>query len=522
MKSRLPIFFFLFLTCYLKAQDPTIGLLKIDHDLVSEGYTLFSPWNSKTHYLINNCGEKVHSWDINLPEDLKMPYLDEEGNLWLLNRHSLYKYDWDSNLEWSFVSYDYGIIAHHDFEIMPNGNFMLIAWEDLSNEQAAQIGIDTTGLMPDSPIRIDGLYEYKVLSPDSFELVWKWNFKDHFVQDIDTSLNNYGLINDFYRKLDINFSTIPNQNDWLHCNGLDYNENLDQLVISSRNSSEIYIIDHSTSIEEAASSHGGNQGHGGDFLWRFGNQNLNGQHDPNWIPDDHPNQGMISVFNNISEIQDQSNVVIVDPKIDSFGSYQINDENQFLPIEPSFIISSTEEQFFSPIMSGAHSLKNGNFILCTGVDGYFYEMNLEGELIWKYRNPVFVDPLPQYTFETINFIFNIKKYSSSYLGFQDKDLSPKGLIEDLNPISEECKMYTHLENPIVHDLKISPNPSNGEIYFETEAPVEYVQIFTVSGIMLNKIYQPDNSINLNLENGSYIVQFNFRNNIISKLVIVNN
>lgn len=68
--------------------------------------------------------------------------------------------------------------------------------------------------------------------------------------------------------LNINYLT---QKDWLHCNGVDYNPILDQVVISSHNTNEWYVIDHSTTTAQAASHSGGNSGKGGDFLYRWGN-----------------------------------------------------------------------------------------------------------------------------------------------------------------------------------------------------------------------------------------------------------
>ena len=58
------------------------------------------------------------------------------------------------------------------------------------------------------------------------------------------------------------------ESDFLHVNSVAYNERLDQIAISVPEYGEIWILDHSTTTQEAAGSEGGRQGRGGDLLYR--------------------------------------------------------------------------------------------------------------------------------------------------------------------------------------------------------------------------------------------------------------
>src|SRR5205085_8192032 len=97
--------------------------------------------------------------------------------------------------------------------------------------------------------------------------------------------------------------------DWCHTNSISYDAKLDQIALSIHNFHEIWVIDHSTTREQAASKTGGRHGKGGDLLYRWGNpfayrrgtradQQLFSQHDVSWIPAAFPGGGHFLVFNN--------------------------------------------------------------------------------------------------------------------------------------------------------------------------------------------------------------------------------
>ncbi|WP_375239437.1 aryl-sulfate sulfotransferase, partial [Aurantibacter sp.] len=312
------IFYFLFTIHFINAQN-TVGIIN-NTDAAYHGYTLFAPNNSTHTYLINNCGELVNKWT-STGTPAASVYLLENGNLLRTGKVAnteitfggvggkLELFDWDNNLLWSY-NYSSNLISqHHDVYPLPNGNILMLAVTTMTAAEAITEGRDPS-LLTDSKLFNEQILELEPVGANGANIVWEWNIKDHLIQDFDVTKNNFGVVTDHPELLNVNFlngdSPVAN---WLHINSIQYNSSLDQIILSSRKMSEIYIIDHSTTIAESGSHSGGTYGKGGDFLFRWGNtiaynkgtaldQKLFGQHFPHWIDDSFIDGGKIIVFNN--------------------------------------------------------------------------------------------------------------------------------------------------------------------------------------------------------------------------------
>jgi hypothetical protein len=187
-----------------------------------------------------------------------------------------------------------------------------------------------------------------------------------------------------------------------HFNAIKYNPDLDQIVFSSPNLSEIFIIDHSTTTKEAAGHKGGRWGRGGDFLYRWGNpknygrgdsatRTLFAQHDIRWIEKGMPGAGNLTVFNNnVRNANRMSYSAIYEfaPPLDSKGNYVIEEGKPFGPAKPLWTyIAPDTLSFWSSFISGAHRMKNGNTFINEGAKGRFFEVTREGKIVWEYLNP---------------------------------------------------------------------------------------------------------------------------------------
>ena len=172
-------------------------------------------------------------------------------------------------------------------------------------------------------------------------------------------------------------------------------------MLSSREFSEFWIIDHSTTTAQAASHSGGRSGHGGDLLYRYGNPQTYDrgtaadrvfyyQHDPKWIPAGSPGAGDITVFNNgvgRPGDQDYSSVdEITPPPVDASGNYLLTAGQAYGPSTPTWIYVAPPA-YFSAIIGSATRLPNGNTLIDYGVDATFSEVTPAGQEVWKYVSP---------------------------------------------------------------------------------------------------------------------------------------
>ena len=406
-----------------------------------DGYTLFHPLTSTSVYLVDMNGELVHQWRTEYNTG-QCVYLLESGNLLRCARDPdpvgpywgggnggiVQEIAPDSTVVWEYKFSDELRRHHHDVEIMPNGNVLLIAWEGRKRQEAVQAGINPERMEEDS-IWPDFVVEIEPVYPDGGNIVWEWHVWDHLVQELYADKDNYDSVARHPELIDINAAPrtgrecnarecrgaararLPRRQrrngrpsrdrlDWLHSNSVDYNEQLDQILINSRNFSEIWIIDHSTSIEEAAGHSGGRYGKGGDLLYRWGNPEAWGvgaqqdrqlfvAHDAQWIPEGYPGAGNITIFNNGARRAEEpwTSAEEIVPPINSDGSYVMEPGVPAAPAAPVWSWSHPDPtSVYASNLGGVQRLPNGNTLIGVGVGGRMIEVGADDQIVWEYTN----------------------------------------------------------------------------------------------------------------------------------------
>jgi hypothetical protein len=436
----------------------------ICHDVrrADNGYTLICNYHAPATYLIDMKGRVVHQWA--LPEGMFIwanYMLLENGHLIraVLERKSginkggpcaiIHEVDWDNNLLWEYRPQNDVYRVNRDMRVLPNGNVLYICFGRRTADEARAKGrldkhlVDCTEVYPIGVVEVNR----------NKDAVWTWSFWDHYVSESTGDIMDPGL-------LDINVTFFTKESDTIECNAFDYDPATDRILLNSAQTSEIYVIDHSTvDYENPAQGIAAAAGPAGNFIARFGNPGNYGagepsncprikahptfgpltadrlydlskpatngdrtlfqQHGPIWIPRGKGlrGEGNILVFNN---------GLFREPK-----DYSTVEEYDYETGKIVWAFEGKEKYALkSWLMGGAQRLSNGNTLICGGQHGHIYEVTESGEVVWEYIIPLSKNGiLPHVNGENIT-VYNVRRYSPDYPGLTGRDLSPGATIAD--------------------------------------------------------------------------------------------
>ena len=274
---------------------------------------------------------------------------------------------------------------HHDVCALPNGNVLLICYESKSASPT------TVGCSSTITVWSEKIIEVHPTGSTTGTIVWEWHLWDHLCQSVYSTVTSTYVTNvsEHPERMNVNYSI---KQDWFHMNGIDYNPQLDQIMVSSHEMNEIYVIDHSTTTAQAATHAGGNSGKGGDFLYRWGNPATYGLsstgnnsgfkviHDAHWIPSNNPlYPNYMCAYNNNSG--GNVKVAIWNPPYNGYNyTYTAGSI-----VGPTAVINPTIPSFTASDMGNSQQLGNGNELVCNP-GGSVYEVSPGGTTLQTISN----------------------------------------------------------------------------------------------------------------------------------------
>jgi Arylsulfotransferase (ASST) len=342
-----------------------VGFHGYDEARAFPGFTLFAPSadTNKTVYLVDLHGEVVHRWEMPYPPGYG--YLTDRGTLFYNGKipnpsrigradymcGAALEMDWKGRVLWEVHNSDHT----HDGIRLRNGNVLLICKKPLPDDIVAKVSGGRPGTEYDNGKMIG---DYLVEMTTDGNVVWEWRAWEH----LDPIKDGITAVQD-------------DRDVWTLANGL--SEMPDgNILLSFRNISTVVMINRQT----------------GAIYWKLAAPPLSGQHAPYILANGH-----LLLFDN--------------------GPHRLDATLPFsrvLEIDPATknIVWKFQEQipsnFFSPRISNARRLLNGNTLINEGWFGRFFEVTSEGDIVWEYVNPYFGGPPKAQN----NRVFRVYRYTA--------------------------------------------------------------------------------------------------------------
>ncbi len=322
------------------------GLRALDHYRLFPGYTLFTPLTGQGKvYLIDLKGRIVHEWTLpyppgpygyllpngNLLYNGKLPESSTRFPLWALFKGGVVaEVDFKGNIVWEYRHPDH----HHDACRLRNGNTLILCVEKMPRSLVSHIQGGLPATEANGDMYADVIHE---VTPGG-EIVWSWHASEHLDPVTD-------IIN-----------PQDHRHEWTHGNSV--RELADgNIILSFRNISTVVIVDRIS----------------GNVIWKLGNDILAQQHFPHEL-----SNGNILIFDNGAH---RSHTALNYSRI-----IEVNRQTKEIVWEYT---DNPPQNFFSPYISGAQRLANGNTLITEGSFGRLFEVTPDGDVVWEYVNPYF-------------------------------------------------------------------------------------------------------------------------------------
>ena len=380
------------------------------------GYTIFQA-KEVGALLIDMNGSEVQLWkDLHgfpnklLPGGQVMGHLAERNNKYgMQDQTDLVQVDWDGNIVWKFDQYEYiedpgeepqwMARQHHDYQREGNpvgyfvpgmdpkvdsGTTLILSHKNLYNKEIAD-----KKLLDDVIIEVDW----------NGDIIWEWVLSEHF-DEFDFSEEAKNIL---FR--DPNFRAAGGgMGDWMHVNSMsvlgpnrfydsgDERFHPDNIIWDARETNITAITDKQS----------------GRIVWSIGPDYskspelrelgwIIGQHHAHMIPRGLTGEGNILVFDNggwagygapnpgaptgaKNALRDYSRVLEFDP-------VTLKIIWQYTPTEAGYLQPVDASRFYSPFISSAQRLPNGNTLITEGSGGRIIEVTQDHEIVWEYISP---------------------------------------------------------------------------------------------------------------------------------------
>ena len=377
---------------------PTVfptGVTRYDPSKAYNCDVLFSAPDNRT-YLIDMDGNVLHRWDrAGFPAKMLNPVLtggvkgeigvqlalvpagSKAGQIGLVpGQHGIFRdltfgyLDWTGKAVWQWGTQAPGgaALQHHDWDLLSNGDTLLLA-----NKVGRLKGFGTRVML--DPV----IYEVNKAG----RIVWIWRASNHLDEfgftPAQLKLIRSGKAADY---LHFNDMEVLGPNHWAKSGDARFAP--DNILISSRNANFIAIISRETGkivwrVGPDFASQGYREGPSAHKV-PFKLDHFSGQHDAHMIPEGLSGAGNILIFDNEGEGGYPPAAM---PLIGGSRVLEFNPVTRMVVWE----YTGTKATFFSPFISSAQRLPNGNTLIDEGIWGRFFQVTPKGKIVWEYVSP---------------------------------------------------------------------------------------------------------------------------------------